>query len=86
MCSSRWCNGNYKYISSSNSYEVEHIIDINHSELNNCNKNIYGKWNKQANQLIYHATIMTIIIIITILQLIIQLHYLLLLFLYHVFL
>lgn len=58
ICTGRWCNNNYKYITSSNSYEVEHIIEVHHSELNNCNKNIYGniifaygKWNRQVGQL-----------------------------------
>lgn len=57
-CNGRWCNGNYKYIKSSDSYEVEHIIDLKNSELNNCNKNIYGNivlayglWNRQVGNL-----------------------------------
>jgi hypothetical protein len=58
-CSGKWCyNGQYKYISSSISYEVEHIIDNNHAELDGCSKNIYGNiilaygtWNRQIGQL-----------------------------------
>lgn len=59
-CSGKWCNcdGTYKYISLYKSYEIEHIIDLKNSELNNCNKNIYGNivltyglWNRQVGNL-----------------------------------
>lgn len=58
ICTGKWCNGNYKYDKVDNSYEVEHIIELQNSELNNCNKNIYGniilaygKWNRQVGNL-----------------------------------
>lgn len=57
-CSGKWCNGNYVYRDFSNSYEVDHIIELKNSELNTYNKNIYGniilaygKWNRQVGNL-----------------------------------
>lgn len=57
-CDNIWCNGDYNYIGSTNSYEVEHIIELKNSELDGCNKNIYGNillaygtWNRQVGNL-----------------------------------
>lgn len=57
-CSGIWCNGNYVYKQSSDSYEIEHIIELKNSELNTYDKNIYGNillaygtWNRQLGNL-----------------------------------